>query len=147
MMPVSTEEKYRAVLKKHEEMENPPTFLFECLNGRQQREVLLFKESMGKQKTGTLANFDEVFGLVESHLVGWENIGVEYTKGGLSDIINYMQCLELLALIAYQPPSIADKKKSKSPSPLSTENSAKDAPGATSVDESSPSTPAGDSTE
>ncbi len=144
MLPISPEEKYRAVLTKHMEMENPPTFLFECLNGRQQREVMLFRDGMG---TGKLADFDELFDQVESRLLGWENIEAEYTKGGLLDEVSYGECLELLALIAYQPPNIADKKKSKSESPLSTENSAKDAPGATSADGSSPSTPAGDSTE
>jgi len=143
MLPISTEEKYRAILKEHEAIEDPPTFLFECLNGRQQREILLFKEGMGK---GDLADFDELFAQVGSHLLGWENIEVEYSKGGLMDAVSYIQCIELLALIAYQPPSIADKKKFKSPSPLSTENSANSVSEATSAHESSPSTPDGDST-
>ena len=112
MLPVSTTEKYRAVLNEYAEMENPPTFLFDFLTGRQQREVMLFWEGMG---TGKLADFDALFELVESHLLGWENIEAEYTKGGLLDVVSYGECLELLALLAYQPPSVADKKKSKSP--------------------------------
>lgn len=121
MLPVTTAEKYRAILNEHKEMENPPTFLFPCLNGRQQRDVLLFKEGMG---TGNLADFDALFDKVESHLLGWENIEADYSKGQLMDVITYMQCLELLALLTYQSPNIAAKKKSKSPSPSGTEKSA-----------------------
>ena len=126
MLAVTTKEKYRAVLNDHKEMENPPTFLFPCLNGRQQRDILLFKEGMG---TGDLADFDALFAKVESHLLGWENIEADYSKGQLMDTITYMQCLELLALLTYQSPNIAAKKKSKLPSPSGTGKSAPSAKG------------------
>lgn len=126
MLPVTTKEKYKAVLNEHKEMENPPTFVFPALNGRQQREILLFKEGMG---TGDLADFDALFDKVESHLLGWENLESEYSKGTLMDVITYMQCLELLALLTFQAPSIAAKKKSKSPSPSDTGKSAPAAKG------------------
>ncbi len=141
MLPVTPEEKYRAVLNKYEEMENPPTFLFECLNGRQQREVMLFRQGMG---TGTLADFDELYAQVESHLVGWENIEAEYTKGGLLDVVSYGECLELLALLAYQPPSVADKKKYKSPSPSGTETTAPPVQDPSSASEPSTGTAVGE---
>lgn len=122
MLPVSTAEKYEAVLIEHEEMENPPTFLFPCLNGRQQRELLLFKKDM--RGAGDLADFDALFAKVESHLLGWKNMGIEYSKGQLMDVITYIQCVQLLALLTYQSLSIAAKKKSKSQSPSGTEKSA-----------------------
>ncbi len=139
MLPVSTAENYEAVLIEHEGTENPPTFLFPCLNGRQQREVLLFKEGMGK---GDLADFDALFAKVESHLLGWENVETEYKEGKLMDVVTYMQCLELLALLTYQGPNRASKKKSKSPSPSNTVKPAKPAKGQ-NVSGSSPNTPAG----
>lgn len=144
MLPVSTVEAYRAVLIQHAEMENPPTFMFPCLNGRQQREVMAFRDNM---EHGTTAGFDALFDFIESHLIGWENIDVEYEKGKLIDVVSYGQCMELLALIAYQGPSVADKKKSKSPSPESTEKSVKDAEGEANAKESSTSTTDSDSQE
>ncbi len=130
MLPVTTAEKYRAILIEHAGMDNPPTFLFPCLNGRQQREVLLFKEGMGKGKTlGRLADFDALFAKVDSYLLGWENLDVEYGKDKLMDVISYPECLELLAMLTYQGPSIAAKKKSKSQSPSGTEKSAPPAKG------------------
>ena len=136
MLPVSTTEKYKAVLNEHAEIENPPTFLFPCLNGRQQREVMAFRDGMGQ---GTTDGFDELFAFIESYLVGWENIDVEYEKGKLLDVVGYGQCMELLALIAYQGPSVADKKKSKLQSQESTEKSAPDVKEKASAKESSTS--------
>ncbi len=141
MLPVSTTEKHEVVLHEHEGIENPPTFMFPCLNGRQQRELLLFKDGM---RTGGLADFDALFAKVESHLVGWKNIDIEYSKDKLMDVVTYIQCVELLALLTFQSPSIADKKKSKSPSPSDTENAAPPAKEATSASESSTSTPDGE---
>ncbi len=137
MLPVSTTEKYRAVLNDHAEMEAPPTFLFPCLNGRQQREVMVVRAEI---EIGSAKGFDELFGLVESYLVGWENIDIEYKGGNLLDVINYSQCTELLALLAFQGPSIADKKKYKLRLQASTEKSAKDVKDKASAKESSTST-------
>lgn len=134
MLPVSTTEKYRAVLNEHAEIEKPPTFLFPCLNGRKQREVMAFREDLLQ---GTLSGFDELFAFVESHLIGWENIDVEYEKGKLLDVVGYGQCMELLAMLAIQGPSIADKKKYKLQLQASTEKSVKDAPDEGSANESS----------
>ena len=136
MLPLSTTEKYRAILNEHAEIENPPTFLFPCLNGRQQREVMAFRENLLQ---GTLAGFDELFAYIESYLVGWENVDEEYEKGKLLDVIGYGQCMELLALIAFQGPSVADKKKYKSQLQASMEKSAKDAKDSGSAGESSTS--------
>lgn len=88
---------------------------------------------------GTTDGFDSLFDFIESYLVGWENIDIEYEKGKLIDVVSYGQCMELLALIAFQSPSVADKKKYKLPSQASTEKSAKDAEEKTSVKESSTS--------
>ena len=121
MLPVTTAEKYRAILNEHREIENPPAFIFPCLNGRQARDIMLFRDGMGQ---GTTEGFDALFDFIESYLVGWENIDVEYEKGKLLDIVTYSQCLELLALLAFQTPSIADKKKSKSASPSDTVSAA-----------------------
>lgn len=140
MLPISTAEKCEAVLNEHAATENPPTFLFECLNGHQQRELLRIKE--GLDKGSDLENMDKVFDAVESHLQGWEHMGIEYTKGCLSKAINYLQCLELLGQLVFQRPSMADKKKSKSPSPSNTVKPAKPAKGQ-NVSGSSPNTPAG----
>ena len=89
---------------------------------------------------GTLSGFDELFAFVESHLVGWENIDVGYEKGKLLDVIGYGQCMELLALLAFQGPSIADKKKYKLQLQASTEKSVKDAEVKASASESSTNT-------
>ena len=89
---------------------------------------------------GTLEGFDELFAFIESHLVGWENIDVEYGKGKLLDVASYGQCTELLALLAFQGPSAADKKKYKSQLQASTEKSVKDAEEKASASESSTNT-------
>ncbi len=86
---------------------------------------------------GSAKGFDELFGFVESYLVGWENIDIEYKGDNLLDVINYSQCTELLALLAFQGPSVADKKKYKLRSQVSAEKSVKDAKGEASANESS----------
>ena len=147
MLPVTTEEKHEVVLQEHEGMENPPTFVFPCLNGRQQRELVLFKESMDKsslENRGGLENFDALFEKIESCLLGWENLSTEYSKGKLMDVVGYAQCLELLACLTYQSPSIAAKKKSKSPSPSGTEKSAPPAKDKESASEPSTETADGE---
>ena len=140
MLPVSTAENYEAVLIEHEGTENPPTFLFPCLNGREQRELLLFREGIGG--TAGVAALDALFAKVESYLLGWKNMGIDYSKGQLMEVINYIQCTQLLALLTYQGPNRASKKKSKSPSPSNTVKPAKPAKGQ-NVSGSSPNTPAG----
>lgn len=145
MLPVTTTEKYEVVLKGHAGAENPPTFLFKCLTGRQQRDLLQLKEEM--DKGNELEKFNEIFVAVESYLVGWENIDVEYGKGQLIEVINWDQCIWLMSSLVYQRPSVADKKKSKSQSPSDTEKSALPAQEATNASESLPSTPPGDSPE
>ena len=144
MLPVSTMDTCPAILNEHAEKENPPTFLFECLNGRQQRELLRIKDGLDKGDDGD--NFDKVFSAVELHLNGWENMGIPYTKGSLADTINYLQCLELLGQLVFQRPSVADKKKFRSPSPLSTENFASNAQEPTNANENSAKPVAGAST-
>lgn len=145
MLPVSTKEICRTILREHAIQENPPTFLFPCLNGRQQRELLQIKEDL--DKGNELEKFDGIFVAVASHLSGWENIDFEYGKVKLNEVISYIQAIDLLALLVYQRPSVADKKKSKLPLPSDTENSVKPAKGATSASESSTIKPAGDATE
>lgn len=142
MLPVSTTDQCREILIEHVGTENPPTFLFKCLNGHQQRELLQAKEDL--DKGNELEKFDGVFAAVESHLVGWENIDAEYGKVNLIDIISWQQAIDLLANLVYQKPSMAVKKKSKSPSPSGTETAAPAAKETTSASESSTSTPDGE---
>ncbi len=118
MLPVSTAENCEAVLSEHAGLENPPTFLFECVNGRQQRELLKVKASL--DSGDDLKDIDRVFVAVESHLRGWRNMGIEYAKDSLYETVNYLQCIELLAQLVWQRPSVADKKKPKSQSPSNT---------------------------
>lgn len=121
MLPVSTSETCETILLDHRGTENPPTFLFKCLSGRQQREVLQTKNDLDKGKE--LEKFDGVFATVESYLVGWENIDIEYAPGELIEVVGYMQAMELLGSLVYQRPSDEDKKKSKSQSGSDTEKS------------------------
>ena len=145
MLPVSTADTCKVVLSEHAAMENPPTFLFRFLNGHQQRELLQVKADM--DKGDELEKFDAMFAAVESHLVGWENIDIEYGKGKLSEVIGWNEVISLLARLVYQRPCVADKKKCKSPSPLDMENSAKTAPEAPNASEPLTTPTAGDSTE
>ena len=146
MLPITTAEKYEVVLKEHLAMEDPPTFLFKCLTGVQQRDLLQLKEDLNKGDE--IAKFNEMFATVESYLIGWENIDVEYGEGQLIEVINWDQCIWLMSSLVYQRPSVADKKKCKSESPLNgAESSAPTAQEVTSASESLRNIPAGDSTE
>ncbi len=125
MLPISKADHCEVVLNEHEADENAPTFLFECLNGHQQRECI--KVKMALDSGDDLASMDAVFATVEKHLIGWANVGIEFSKGQLGEVINYMQCIELLGALVLQMPGVADKKKYKLPLQSSTENSAKSA--------------------
>lgn len=123
MLAITTAEKVEAVLTEHRAQENPPTFICECLNGRQQRELLFIKDGLDNGKDTD--NFDKVFTAVDAHLIGWRNVGIPYKKGALLDLINYSQALELLGHLVFQSPTVEDKKKSKLQSQSNTANSAR----------------------
>lgn len=122
MLPVSTAENCETVLLEHRGTENPPTFLFRCLSGRQQRALLQAKNDLDKGEE--LKKFDGVFDLVKSYLVGWENIDLPYSQDSIDEVVSYMQAIELLGSLVYQRPTDSDKKKSKSQSQSDTEKSA-----------------------
>ncbi len=126
MMPLIPGDYYHCSLIEQADLDNPPIFVFEVLAARQQREISKLKNQVGDFPDDK--GFDLIFAALRKHLVGWENLNVDYAPETLEDILSLTQALELVSMQVFQSPNLGTKKKYRLQSLTNGDNSANDVP-------------------
>ena len=141
-MPIALEagETFKYVLRGDREKpgasEARPAFIFEYVTARRARAIARPLDALEKAgKTGTSEAYDALFKALGANLVGWENMRgrdgkeIPFSPSELDDIVTLPEAWELYyAAHAGQQLDASEKNASASPSAISSETSAPDAP-------------------
>jgi hypothetical protein len=127
-MPIAIdpEAKIRIILDSDIDKKDAVVFLCRALTGRQQRQIT---EALDKiADLSDTAAIDETFRVLSLCVVGWEGYPEPFDKDKLMDLMGTFEAVLLIRKVLYAGPSWADRKKSVSPSDVSTAESAKSVP-------------------
>lgn len=108
MLQTAKKKTCRIILRAHAELSESPVFLFPYLTGREQRSLA----QITSDDTESVENFDHIYNLVAGHLIGWENMGIDFDAKKLMDVCNYSSVIELAARLVYQNNPPVDKPDS-----------------------------------
>jgi len=133
-LAVDPQARFRIVLQSDRDAEPEPAFLCKYLSAALWRRVGRVQDRI-EDLDGADEVVDLVFDAIKLGIVGWENMldYDEFDADKLEEVLTIMEAQELLQKIMIQGMDVEVKKKSESPLPSSTEESARTAPGATSA--------------
>ena len=97
-MPIALDpnQTFKYVLKSDREKENPPTFEFRYLTGRQWRQYAEFFDRLPECQSGTEAS-QKIFDQVRDALRGWSSMSdIAYDPDKLEDITTLDEAKELI---------------------------------------------------
>jgi len=131
-LALDPEKKFDLVLETDAERppEERPTFVFRFLTGREWKKVAAIQESIDEGMKGSEA-IDRIFEALALGVVGWRNIRgrdgrpIPFAAESLDLALTVKEAAELAArMLAQTDAGGEDRKKSASPSPSASENSA-----------------------
>jgi hypothetical protein len=115
-MPIALEpnQSFPVVLDsdKDKPAETRPTFLAKSQSMRGQRKIGAVLDYMHKEGVKTDDLFDKSIDVLADVLSGWENMGRNYCKEALEDVLDYAEARELLSKVSANQHVTKEEKKS-----------------------------------
>lgn len=113
-MPLFLEpdQKYPVVLDCDKDKTPAPTFFAKSQSMRGQQKVAECLNKLTDEETTTPQLFDATVETLGEVLVGWSNMGREYSVEALRDVLSYSEARELLRKIMYNQHLQTEEKKS-----------------------------------
>lgn len=113
-MPIFLEpnQKYPVVLDADQSKMPTPTFFARSQSMRGQQRVAECLDRLTDDKVTAAELFDETVTVLGEVLVGWSNMGREYSAEAIRDVLTYNEARELLRKVMYNQHVQLEEKKS-----------------------------------
>jgi hypothetical protein len=92
--------------------ESRPTFLAKSQSMRGQRKIAAVLDYMHEEEVKTDDLFDRSIAALGEVIVGWKNMGRDYSKEALEDVLDYSEARELLRKVSANQHVTKEEKKS-----------------------------------
>lgn len=106
------EQKYPVVLDCDKAKSPAPTFFAKSQSMRGQQRIAETLDRLTEAEVSTPQLFDETCERLGEVLVGWSNMGRDYSVDALRDVLSYQEARELLRKVMYNQHIQTDEKKS-----------------------------------